>query len=151
MKNDKLEATIRAIVGDAADNNITIKADDPVIQLAVTMNRVVEDQSAAIMAMLDKYREEHAVLAHEWREDAKKSSNIILNAALAASRESMANAMSEGAAKVVSLVTEATGIALEERRAMGLETVREVKRLTVWMLIATGTALVGAVLIAVLV
>jgi hypothetical protein len=150
MSGDRMDALIKAIIGDAARENVHIKPDDPVIVLAVIMNRVIEDQSAAIMAMLDQYREEHAVLAHQWRDDAKGSANIILNSALAAARDSMGQAMDEGARKVVALVSESTARAVAEQKAAGEATVTEMKRLATWMLAATGASLVAAVLLAVL-
>jgi hypothetical protein len=145
-----MDGLIRAVVGDAVKKNVHIKPDDAVIILAVIMNRVIEDQSTAIMAMLDHYREEHAVLAHQWRDDAKGSANIILNTALAAARDSMAQAMGEGANKVVALVSDSTARAVAEQTAAGEATVKEMKRLATWMLAATGASLVMAVLLAIL-
>lgn len=150
MTEDRMEGLIRAIIGDAAKKNVHIKPDDAVIILAVIMNRVIEDQSAAIMDMLDHYREEHAVLAQQWRDDAKGSANLILNNALAAARDSMAQAMGEGADKVVALVSDSTAKAVAEQKAAGEATVKEMERLATWMLVATGASLVTAVLLAIL-
>ena len=147
MNNERFDALVKAIVKDGAARNVPIMPDDPVIVLAVVMNRVIEDHSAAVMATLDQYREEHEALAHQWRQDAKSTANTILNAAVSAGRDSMAKTMGEGAEKVVALVTESTERAVAEQTAACAETIREMKRLAAWMLAASGAAIVGAMLL----
>ena len=150
MSEDKLKALIDAIIQDGSRKETHIRPGDPVLLLAIVMNRVIEDQTTNIMAMLDKYREEHAQLAHQWREDAKDSANLILNNALAAARDSMAQAMGEGAAKVTTLLSDTSDRAVAEQKFAGEATIREMKRLTTFMLAATGGSLVAAVLLAIL-
>jgi hypothetical protein len=147
MNNERFDALVKAIVKDGAERNVPVMPDDPAIVLAVIMNNVVEDQSAAIMAALNTYREEHECLAHQWRQDAKSAANTILNAAVSAGRDSMAKTMSEGAEKVVALVTESIERVVAEQRAACAGTVREMKRLATWMLAASGAAMVLAVLL----
>ena len=150
MNDARFDALVKAIVKDGAEKNVPIMPDDPVIVLAVVMNRVIEDHSAAVMATIDQYREEHEALAHQWRQDAKATANAILNAAIAAGRDSMAKAMSEGAEKVVAMVSESTARVVAKQKAACAETVREMKRLATWMLAASGLAMLLAVLLAVL-
>ncbi len=147
MNNERFEALIKAIVTDGAARNVPIMPGDPVIVLAVIMNNVIEEQSAAIMATLNKYREEHEVIAYQWRQDAKNTANAILNAAVAAGRDSMAKTMSEGAETVVALVTESTERAVTKQTAACADTVREMKRLSTWMLAACAAAMALAVLL----
>ncbi len=147
MNNERFDALVKVIVKDGAAKNVPIMPDDPVIVLAVIMNNVIEDQSSAIMATLDKYREEHESIAYQWRQDAKNTANAILNAAVAAGRESMAKTLSEGANKAVALVTESTERAVSEQRAVCADTIREMKRLSTWMLAASGAAMALAMLL----
>lgn len=85
------------------EHDLPVRKDDPVMILATIMDVIVDNQSKAILAMYDKYREEHADLANQWRHDAKEAASHILNNAVAAGKTAMANGILETANKVAEI------------------------------------------------
>ena len=73
----------------ALKHGITVSRDDPILIFQTINKRLMEDSAKAQQEMLDHYKEELEVLAKRWGDDAKTKAEKVLNAALAASRETM--------------------------------------------------------------
>ncbi len=140
------------VIRDAAmKNRVSIKEDDVIMVVVTVMNRVVDDQIAALTAALDGHRAECQDIALAWRKDATDRANQILNAALDSGRAAMAKGMAEGAAKVVALVREETGNVLNavaSQSAVMEKAVGRHKRFMVWMLLANCALMVTALAVA---
>ena len=81
----------------AAKHGIAVSRDDPILVMQTINHRLMQDSSKAQQAQLDHYKEELEALALRWGIDAKSKSERILNAALAASKDAMHQAMQENA------------------------------------------------------
>lgn len=130
----------------ATRNGVVLPKDDPAMLFAGTVNIMLEDLSAALAAALDKYQNEHEGIARRWRHDAEASAAKILNAALDAGREATANALNEGAAKVLAVVREESLAALLQQRMELDAAMAGIRRHTSFMLLASGAVLVAAIM-----
>ena len=90
----------------ALKHGITVSRDDPILILQTVNKRLMEDSAKAQQEMLEHYKEELEVLAKRWGDDAKTKAEKVLNAALAASRETMAKTAQEVAATVKQTVAQ---------------------------------------------
>jgi hypothetical protein len=81
----------------AAKHGIAVSRDDPILVMQTINNRLMQDTTKAQQAQLDHYKEELEALALRWGIDAKSKAERILNAALAASKDAMDQAMQENA------------------------------------------------------
>jgi len=84
----------------AFKHGIAVGRDDPILILQTINKRLMEDSAKAQQEMLDHYKEEIEALAKRWGDDAKTKAERVLNAALVASRETMAKTAMEVAATV---------------------------------------------------
>ena len=134
----------------ALKNRVSVREDDVLMVVVTVMNRVVDDQIAALTAALEGHRDECDKIALGWRQDANDRSNQILNAALDAGRKVMAKGMTEGGSKIIGMVREETKNVLSAMAAQsaGLDkAVREYKRFMFWMLLANCGVMVLALAI----
>mgnify|MGYP000750540870 CR=1 FL=1 len=92
--DDKIEETIKAI---AARHGIAVSRDDPILVLQTINDRLMQDSQAAQQEILEGFKSELEAIAHRWGEDSKGKAERTLNAALAASKEAMAQGMKDGA------------------------------------------------------
>jgi hypothetical protein len=81
----------------AAKHGIAVSRDDPILVMQTINHRLMQDTSKAQQAQLDHYKEELEALALRWGLDAKDKAERILNAALAAGKDAMNQAMQENA------------------------------------------------------
>lgn len=81
----------------AAKHGIAVSRDDPILVMQTINHRLMHDSAKAQQAQLDHYKEELEALAQRWSNDAKDKAERILNAALAASKDVMNQAMLENA------------------------------------------------------
>ena len=81
----------------AAKHGIAVSRDDPILVMQTINHRLMQDSSKAQQAQLDQYKEELEALALRWGIDAKSKAERILNAALAASKDAMHQAMQDNA------------------------------------------------------
>src|SRR5690606_36588405 len=91
---DKIEETIKAI---AVRHGIAVSRDDPILVLQTINDRLMQSSRSAQEEILENFRSELVAIAHRWGEDSKGKAERTLNAALAASKEAMAQGMKEGA------------------------------------------------------
>lgn len=92
--SDQIEDLIRLI---ATRHGIAVSRDDPIFVLQTINDRLMQDSSKAQQAQLDRYKEELEGLALRWGEDARGKAERIVNAALAGSKQAMAQLMDDGA------------------------------------------------------
>jgi hypothetical protein len=124
----------------ALKHGITVSRDDPILILQTINKRLMEDSAKAQQEMLDHYKEELEVLAKRWGDDAKAKAEKVLNAALAASRETMAKTAQEAAATVKLMVAQEVEASLKKLHAP----VRNARSLVFANVIAATITLVAA-------
>lgn len=133
----------------ALKNRASIQEDDVLMVVVTVMNKIVDDQIAALTGALQGHRDECQGIALAWREDAANRANQILNVALDAGRQAMAKSMHEGAVKVVDLVRGEYGAVMAEQKAELTKAVADFRRYANVVTAAVGVGLVGSVLIAI--
>ncbi len=124
----------------ALKHGITVSRDDPILILQTINKRLMEDSAKAQQEMLDHYKEEIEVLAKRWGDDAKTKAEKVLNAALAASRETMAKTAQEVASTVKQAVAQEVEASLKKLHAP----VRNARSLVFANVIAAAITLVAA-------
>ena len=95
---DQLEELIKEI---AVKHGISVSRDDPILVLQTINNRLMSDSSKAQEVMLQEYKQEFEALALRWSSDSKEKAERILNLALSASKDAMAEIMREGGKSIV--------------------------------------------------
>lgn len=144
------------IIKEAAEkNNYSLKEEDTVMVLVTILNRISQDWEASQKTLLEHHKDEYEACADRWRRDATKRAEVIVNASLAAGRETMAKGMREGAEKVLELIRQDTRedlrAALAGYEAGVKEATKEFKRYVVYMLAGSAVSVaVMAVLVAAL-
>ncbi|KQN65198.1 conjugal transfer protein TraM [Duganella sp. Leaf61] len=101
--DDKIELLIREI---ASKHGIAVARDDPILVLQTINHRLLQDSVSAQQKLLTQYKEEIEALGNRWGMDAHEKAERVLNAALDASRESMAQMADISARSVASTVTD---------------------------------------------
>lgn len=124
----------------ALKHGITVSRDDPILILQTINKRLMEDSAKAQQEMLDHYKEELEVLAKRWGDDAKAKAEKVLNAALAASRETMAKTAQETASTLKQTVAQEVEASLKKLHAP----VRNARSLVFANVIAAAITLVAA-------
>lgn len=141
----------KTILREAAlKNRASIQEDDVLMVVVTVMNRIVDDQIAALTAAHEQHQTISQEVALAWRKDATGRSNQILNAALDASRKAMAKGMNEGGGKIVEIIREETERMLAEMaaHAAGMDrSATAYRKFTFWMLIANCAVMVAALAI----
>jgi len=93
---DQTEELLREI---AAKHGLAVSRDDPILVLQTINSRLMHESAKAQQAQLDRFKEEMEALSQRWSMDARGKAERILDAALAAARETMDGAMQEGGAQ----------------------------------------------------
>ncbi len=124
----------------ALKHGITVSRDDPILILQTINKRLMEDSAKAQQEMLDHYKEEIEVLAKRWGDDAKTKAEKVLNAALTASRETMARTAQEVASTVKQAVAQEVEASFMKIRGP----VRDTRRLVILNVIAASITLAAA-------
>lgn len=99
--DEKIEEIVREI---ADKHRIVVSRDDPILILQTINNRLLQNGQKAQREMLEYHKEELESIAMRWSEDAKDKAERILNASLAASKESMEKLMLSGAREINKVV-----------------------------------------------
>jgi len=100
--DEKIEQLIREI---ASKHGIAVARDDPILVLQTINHRLLQDSVVAQQAMLDQYKQELEGISNRWSLDSHEKAERILNVALEASRETMAQLV-QAYAKAASAATE---------------------------------------------
>lgn len=93
-EDEKIDELIREI---AVKNGVAVGRRDPIMIVHTMNSQLLKEGKAAQQEALNVFKSELESIAHQWGEDSKNKAEKILNAALAASKEAMANGMQEGA------------------------------------------------------
>lgn len=107
--SDHIEELIKEI---AVKHGVAVGRDDPILILQTINARLMQDSAKAQQDMLDQYKSELEMITQRWNDDAKEKAERILNASLAASKDSMAKLMQEGAKEITTAVREEIDSAL---------------------------------------
>lgn len=140
MATDKIEETIKEI---AVKHGIAVGRDDPILILHTINERLMRDSATAQQEILDQFKEELEAIAHRWSDDAKSKAERTLNAAIAASKETMMNMMREGAL----ITTEAIHREVEVSVKKIAISFRESRRTAIMNMAAAAMTLVAAALV----
>lgn len=89
--DNQLDELIREI---AAKHGIAVSRDDPILVLQTINNRLLHESAASQKAQLESFKEEMEGVSLRWQTDSKEKAERILNAALAANKEAMHQAIS---------------------------------------------------------
>lgn len=137
MEADKIEETIKEIF---AKHNIAVSHDDPLLVLQTINERIMKDSATSQQERLDHFKQGLEDIAHRWGEDAKNKAERTLNAALAASKETMAKGMQEGA----QAAAQAMRCEVETTVAQLTASIRESRRVAFMNLAAASMVVVAA-------
>ncbi|MGL5905960.1 MAG: hypothetical protein ACRCZA_04445 [Shewanella sp.] len=96
--SDNIEEIIQLI---AARHGITVGRDDPILVLHTMNERLQQESLLAQQALLDQFKSELEVIAHQWELEAKGKAERTLNAALVVSQDVMAQELKTGASVIV--------------------------------------------------
>lgn len=99
--SDQIEALIKEIT---VKHGVAVDRNDPLCILQTMNAKLMDDNAKAQHAMLHQYKEELEGIALRWGNDAKDKSERILNAALTASKEAMANLLHESAKTTAAVI-----------------------------------------------
>ena len=117
---DPVDELIKEIAGK---HGIAVGRDDPIMMLQTINARLLEDSAKAQQAMLERYKEEFEALSVRWSSDAKEKAERVLNAALAASGNTMREGASETVASIRAEIDSALGriaVSLRQARMVGI-------------------------------
>lgn len=134
---DQVEELIKEI---AVKHGIAVSRDDPILVLQTINNRLMQDSSKAQQVQLDQYKEELEAIALRWETDSKNCAERILNAALAAGKDSMHQDMQE-AAKVTAA---AVRTEIDQALARVSAPIRDAQQIAILNVVASCITLLAA-------
>lgn len=137
---DKIEETIKAI---AVRHGIAVSRDDPILVLQTINDRLMQDSRSAQEEILENFKSELEAIAHRWGEDSKGKAERTLNAALAASKEAMAQGMKEGAKVAAESVQREFDASISKL----VDSILDVRHISVLNMVAALLVLLAAALI----
>ncbi|MDW9146768.1 conjugal transfer protein TraM [Legionella pneumophila] len=91
---DQFESLINEV---AIKHGVVLGRDDPILILQTMNAKLMEDNAKTQQLMLHQYKEDLEGIALRWGNETKEKSERILNASLAAAKETMANVLEESA------------------------------------------------------
>ncbi|QLZ70837.1 conjugal transfer protein TraM (plasmid) [Legionella sp. PC1000] len=91
---DQFESLINEV---AIKHGVVLGRNDPILILQTMNAKLMEDNAKTQQLMLHQYKEDLEGIALCWGNEAKEKSERILNASLAAAKETMANVLEESA------------------------------------------------------
>jgi Transcriptional activator TraM. len=94
---DPLDELIREV---ALRHGVALSREDPILIMHTVNARLLQDSQAAQQALLGEFKSELEEISTRWGADAKTKAERILNAALAASKDSMMQLMHDGAREI---------------------------------------------------
>ena len=124
----------------AVQNHLGLSPDDPILVLHTIHRRVLQDGLQAQQAQLDEYQQALESLSLRWSHDAKDKAERSLNAALAAGKSALAQAVQDSASACAAALRAELDTALERQAA----TLQQAQRLATLNLLAACLALGAA-------
>lgn len=134
-----LEALLEEL---AVQNHVALAPDDPILVLHTIHRRVLQDSLEAQQAQLDQYQQALESLSLRWGHDARDKAERSLNAALAAGRNALAQAVQDSASASADTLRAELETALERVGA----TLQHAHRIALLQLLAAGITLCAAAL-----
>lgn len=131
---EKIEETIKEI---AIKHGVAVGRDDPIMILHTINERLMKETEAAQRQILHEFKEELESAAHEWEVSTKKTAEKILDVALTASKEAIA----EGGKKAADVIGKEVDSRLAEANAIA----RKARILVMINALAAVMTLLGAV------
>lgn len=128
----------------AAENHLALAPDDPILVLHTIHRRVLQDGLEAQQAQLDQYQQALESLSLRWSSDARDKAERSLNAALAAAKGALAQAVQDHAGATALVLRAELDAALER---LGT-TLAQAQRAALLNLLAASTTLCAAALVA---
>lgn len=95
-------------------HGISLSHDDPILILQTINARLIRDNVKAQDNLLHQYKEELEEIYLRWGNEAKEKAEKILNASLSASKEAMANLLTEGAEKTAIILDKKVSFLLSQ-------------------------------------
>lgn len=120
--SDPVEELIKEI---AVKHGIAVSRNDPLLILQTINARLMEDSANKHRELLEHHKEELEMISMRWGTDAKGKAEHVLNAALTASKEAMAQLMNEGVQRAAQAMRDEVDGALD-RMAQCLQETRYV-------------------------
>jgi Transcriptional activator TraM len=117
---DSIDELVKEI---AAKHGVAVGRDDPIMILQTVNARLLDDSAKAQQAMLERFKEELEALSSRWSSDAKEKAERVLNAALAASGDTMRERARETAALMRAELDSALNriaVSLRQARMVGI-------------------------------
>jgi Transcriptional activator TraM len=117
---DSIDELVKDI---AAKHGVAVGRDDPIMILQTVNARLLDDSAKAQQAMLERFKEELEALSSRWSSDAKEKAERVLNAALAASGDTMRERARETAALMRAELDSALNriaVSLRQARMVGI-------------------------------
>lgn len=138
--SDTVDDLIKEI---AVRNGIAVGRDDPIMILQTINQLLMQDFEKKQQEMLEQFKSELEDLALRWSDDAKEKAEVIINASLNASKNSMENLMRTGANEIV------TSLKSEINNALNLvdSPVRNVQRSSILNIVASSIAILAAAIV----
>lgn len=136
------EALIQEI---AVKHGITVGHNDPILILQTMNARLMDNNAKAQQVMLHQYKEELEGIALRWEHDAKEKSELILNAALEASKNTMTTLLQSSAKSTVLSIKKE----VDEKLAQTNNALRHTEKIATINMCASGVTLLAAFIFAI--
>jgi hypothetical protein len=127
----------------AVKHGVAVGRDDPILILHTLNEELGKANEAAMQELFDRQKAELEAMAKRWNDESKARAEKILNAALAASTQTMRESMAAGAAGAVESLRQEIRVALGQ---VGKETARA-KTVALLNLVAAALLLAAAVVV----
>lgn len=112
---EKIEEAIKEI---AIKHGVAVGRDDPIMILHTINERLMKETAAAQRQILHEFKEELESAVHEWEITSKKTAERILDVALSASKEAIA----EGGKKAAEDIGREIDVSLTQANAIARKT-----------------------------
>lgn len=134
---DQFESLINEV---AIKHGVVLGRNDPILILQTMNAKLMEDNAKTQQLMLHQYKEDLEGIALRWGNEAKEKSERILNASLAAAKETMANVLEESARSTALTIQND----IEKLLSDASEALRRTERIAMINLTASALTLVAA-------
>lgn len=142
-RDDDIDELIKDV---AVKHGVALGHDDPILMLHTINRRLIIQGKEAHQEILAGFKAELEEVAHRWSEESKNKAERVLNASLAASKDSMAAGIREGS-RIAS--DELKKVVAESERSI-TKVVDGVRKASIINLVASLLALIAVVVILVI-
>lgn len=132
-----------AIQDIVVKHGVLLGKDDPILMLQTMNERLLEENRHAQQEMLAQFKEEMESISSQWKSDSNKKAEMILNKALAGSKEAMARLLQESTSESVFAMKQMISDSLAQARDMA----QQARKFSQFALLSSVVILTGSVLI----